>query len=132
MNTDKWAATLHCDDGEKLENRVARRVAYLEKHYQPTQWVISDIDATGRCGGSLTRRLNNKGILRLSSAELLDVLNEDGQVIELDAALMKYGKELFRILIRDGVSADALGTSNLLPSPILGNHDDIDVELFMW
>ncbi|MBM3239486.1 hypothetical protein FJZ31_24600 [Candidatus Poribacteria bacterium] len=132
MNPDKWAVTLRNDEMEKLEDRVALIVEFLAKHYQPSQWVISDIDATGCYGGSLTRRLNDEGSLCLSSAELLDILKEDGQVIDLDAVLVKDDKELFRILIRDGISVDALGTGNLLPSSALKNYDEVDTELFLW
>ncbi len=132
MNSDKWAVTLCYHAQEKLEDRVALIVEYLAKHHHRGQWVLSDIDATGHSGGKLTRQLNNEGILRLSSADLLDVLKEDGQIIELDAALMKDNQELFRILIRDGISVDALGTGNFLPSSALGNYHDVDVELFIW
>ncbi|MBI1924206.1 hypothetical protein HYR99_08130 [Candidatus Poribacteria bacterium] len=132
VNPDKWAVTLCYDAQEKLEDRAGRTVEYLAKHSHPSQWVISDIEATGRNGGSLTRRLNNEGTLRLSSTDLLDVLREEGQVIELDAVLVKDNQELFRILIRDGVSVDALGTGKFLPLSALGNYHDVDVELFMW
>jgi hypothetical protein len=132
MNPNRWAATLRYNGNEKLEDRVALIVEYLAKHYQLSQWVISDIDATGRRGGSLTRRLNMEGSLRLSSAKLLDILREDGQVIDLDAVLVKDDQELFRILIRDGVSVDALGSGSCLPSSALGNYEAIDAELFLW
>ena len=132
MNPNQWAATLRYTEKEKLEDRVAVVVEYLAKHYPFSQWVISDIDATGRHGGSLTRRLNNEGSLCLSSAKLLDILREDGQVIDLDAALVKDDREFFRILVRDGVSVDTLGTGNPLPSSALGNYDEVKADLFLW
>ncbi|MEZ2235621.1 hypothetical protein [Microcoleus sp.] len=44
----------------------------------------------------------------LSSSDLLSVLKEEDQVIELDATLLKDGDELFKIMMRDGVSVDVL------------------------
>jgi hypothetical protein len=132
MKTDKWGVTLRRDVQEKLEGRVAPIVEYLGKQHEPCHWMISDLDATGPSGGKLTSRLNAKTTLSLSTGELIDILREDGQVIELDATLMKDDKECFKVLIRDGVSTDILGTGPRLSRSILGKHDDVDIGLFMW
>lgn len=132
MEPDKWALTLRCDDHERLEDRVALIVEYLGNLYEPNQWLISDLDATGKKGGQLTLRLNDEEILWLSNNHLVDILMEEGQIIELDATLVKNDSKLFRILIQDGVSIDILGTGQLLPLSVLGNYGLVDTELFMW
>jgi hypothetical protein len=128
----KWAVTLCCEAEEKLELRVAKILEYLDKNYLLKQWAISDIDATGNYGNSLTARCNNEGIFQVSAADLLEVIREEGQVIELDASLIKDGEELFKILIRDGVSIDVLGSGEMMPLAVLGKYVYVNKELFMW
>lgn len=127
----KWAVTLCCEAEEKLELRVAKIVEYLDKTYLLKQWAISDIEATGSYGNCLTARCNNLEIFQVSTCDLLEVMREEGQVIELDASLIKDGEELFKILIRDGVSIDVLGSGEMMPLTILGKYVYVDKELFM-
>jgi hypothetical protein len=128
----KWAVTLCCEAEEKLEWRVAKILEYLDKNYLLKQWVISDIEATGSYGNCLTARCNNEKIFQVSTADLLEVMREEGQVIELDASLIKDDEELFKILIRDGVSIDLLGSGEMMPLTVLGKYVYVDKELFMW
>jgi hypothetical protein len=128
----KWAVTLCCEAEEKLELRVAKILEYLDKNYLLKQWVISDIEATGSYGNCLTVRCNNREIFQVSTSDLLEVMREEGQVIELDASLIKDDKELFKILIRDGVSIDLLGSGEMMPLTVLGKYVYVDKELFMW
>ena len=129
----KWAVTLCCEDNEKLEARVARIVEHLARYYEePKQWEIADLDATGSLGNRLTRQGNDRDALYLSDWELLEMLQEDGQAIELDAALVKNGQKLFKISIRDGCYLDVLGTGEILPNSVLGNYNKVDRELFLW
>ncbi|NER24396.1 MAG: hypothetical protein F6J96_27570 [Symploca sp. SIO1C2] len=131
MKPDKWAITLCCKPQEKLENRVSNIVEYLVQNYQQTQWIISDIDATGSCGDKLTSHFNDEGILYLSSKELLTVLQEDGQVIDLETTLIKDEQELFSIIVQDGISIDVLGVGDILPLTVLGKYVPTDIKLFM-
>ncbi len=128
----KWAVTLCPEAEEKLELKVAKIIEYLEKNYLLKQWVISDIEATGSYGNCLTARCNNQEIFQVSTSDLLEVMGEEGQVIELDASLIKNDDELFKILIRDGVSIDLLGRGEMIPLTILGKYVYVDKELFMW
>ncbi|HBL15073.1 MAG TPA: hypothetical protein DD379_27510 [Cyanobacteria bacterium UBA11162] len=132
MKLQKWAITLCCDDEEKLELRVANLVQYLAQNNQPNQWIVSDIDATGNCGDQLTSRCNHEGLLYLPSTEFLTVFREDGQVIDLEATLAQNDRELFKILVQDGVSIDVLGFGDLPPLTVLGKYVSVDVALFMW
>jgi hypothetical protein len=50
----KCAVTLCCEAEEKLGLRVKKIVEYLDKNYVLKQWAISDIEATGSYGNSLT------------------------------------------------------------------------------
>jgi len=130
--SQKWAVTLCCEAEEKLELRVAKILEYLDKNYLLNQWAISDIEATGSYGHCLTVRCNNVEIFQVSTADLLEVMTEEGQVIELDASLVRDDEELFKILIRDGVSIDLLGSGEMMPLTVLGKYVYVDKELFMW
>ena len=131
--SQKWAVTLSCWEGEKLEERVAKIVTYLANNSHLTyQWVISDLDATGNYGDRLTKLGNSQETFLLSSEELLNLLHSEGQVIELEANLLEEGQELYKIIIRDGFSIDVLGSGELLPEKVLGNYIPTDRKLFLW
>ncbi len=131
--SQKWAVTLCCEEQETLESRVAKIVEYLGENWDlSNEWVISDIDATGRCGDRLTKKGNNQEVFSLSTSDLLGVLNEEGQVIELDASLIKSGDEVFKIMIRDGISVDVLGSGEVLPLTVIGKYVAVDNSWFLW
>ncbi len=131
--SQKWAVTLCCEEQEKLESRVAKIVEYLaENRDLSTEWLISDIDATGKCGDRLTKKGNNQEVFSLSTWDLLGVLHEEGQVIELDASLIKSGDEVFKIIIRDGISIDVLGRGEVLPLTVIGKYVVVDNSCFLW
>lgn len=131
--SQKWAVTLCCEEQETLESRVAKIVEYLAENWGlSNEWVISDIDATGRCGDRLTKKGNNQEVFSLSTSDLLGVLNEEGQVIELDASLIKSGDEVFKIMIRDGISVDVLGSGEVLPLTVIGKYVAVDNSYFLW
>ena len=56
----------------------------------------------------------------------------EGQAIELGATLVKDERECYKIIIRDGLSIDVLGSGELLPTTVLGKYIPMDRELFMW
>lgn len=129
----KWAVTLSCSETEKLEWRVAKIVEYLaENETGLHHWVISDIDATGSYGDRLTRLGNNSETFSLSPDELLTLLSSEGQAIELETTLVKDERECYKIIIRDGLSVDVLGSGELFPALSRGTYIPMDRELFIW
>ena len=126
----RWAVTLRLTDSETLEGRAAPIVEYLAKHEGHIRWMVKDLDATGSLGGNLTQRVNQDRVLFILSAQLLDVLKEDGQIIELAASWIRDDDEILRIIIRDGRSIDILGTGHRIPPAVLGDHSDEDVGMF--
>lgn len=128
-----WAVTLKIAGQERLEERVLRVVQHLAATMQDhAGWYVEDIDATGSVGSEATHRLNAAQNIRLTTSQLSEILGEDGQVIELDAALQREGREVLRIIVRDGASADVLGTGELPGTVVLGEHIEVDPELFLW
>jgi hypothetical protein len=132
MKSSLWAITLSQTSEENLEERVALIADYLTKTYKDSQWQISGLDATGKQSGRLTLQLNDEEQLYLSSSEFLAILKEDGQVIDLDAAMLLSKQPLFKIIIQDGSSVDILGRGKLLPSDVLGAYQTSDPKLFLW
>ncbi|MEG4506387.1 hypothetical protein QUA81_22680 [Microcoleus sp. F6_B4] len=72
--------------------RVTKIFEFLDKNYLLKQWTISDIEATGSYGNCVTARCNKEAMFQVSSSDLLEVMREEGQVIELDASLIKDDK----------------------------------------
>jgi hypothetical protein len=129
----KWAVTLSSEPEEKLESRVVKILDYLLKTNQlfPNQWVINLIDATGQYGDKLTQEQNHKDIIPLSTSDLLQLLAEEGQVIEIEATLMNNEEELLKIIIQDGASIDVLGSGAIFPISVLGNYQTVDRAMFL-
>jgi hypothetical protein len=130
----KWAVTLSSEPQEKLESRVVKLLDSLLNKNQifPNQWVINLIDATGKYGDKLTQEQNQKDIIHLSTSDLLQLFAEEGQVIELEATLMKHEEELLKIIIQDGSSIDVLGSGAIFPISVLGNYQTVDKAMFLW
>jgi hypothetical protein len=131
MKCKKWAITLLFNSQEKLEHRLFEIVIYLVHYYFLDKCRISDLDATGNLGDQLTNEINHKTFIHLFSREFLNLLHQEGQIIELEATLMEKEQELFKIIIRDGISVDILGSGKMIPRHILGDFISLDPELFL-
>jgi hypothetical protein len=132
MDSSPWAVTLNQTTEERLEERVASIANYLSKTYSDGQWQVLDLDATGECGGKLTLKLNEVEKLHLLPSDFLEVLTEEGQIIDLEAAILVAQQPLFKIIIQDGNSVDVLGRGNLPPSNVLGAYQTSEPQLFLW
>jgi hypothetical protein len=129
-NLQKSAFTLVIQPEEKIENRVYIIVNYLAKTYLESQWLITEIDATGLLGNRLTSILNNQENTTISSSDFLQLLQEEGQILDLEATLVKSSQEIITVFIRDGYSVDILGVTELLPVNVLNNCTQVDANLF--
>ncbi len=94
--------------------------------------MISAIDATGKSGDQLTKKGNTQDVFSLSTSDLLGVLNEEGQILELDASLIECRNEVFKIMIRDGISVDVLGSGEVLPLSVIGKYTVVENSWFLW
>ncbi|WP_437586875.1 hypothetical protein [Sorangium sp. So ce1000] len=129
-HTRPWAATLTLNHQERLESRIRTIVQSTTTTLTEDKWIIEEIDATGALGNRLTARANETTLINLTTSELLILLQEDGQIIELDASLEREGHIILQIIVRDGVSVDILGTGEPLSTSVLGSHTAIDPRLF--
>ena len=127
-----WAITLDIGDDERLESRVLAITEHVTAPLEQTSWSVEDIDASGPLGNKLTQLLNETRPVRITTRALSEVLNEDGQIIEMDATLEKDGDRVLRIVVRDGISVDVLGTGQPPDPNVLGKHRAIAPELFFW
>ena len=129
-NLQKSAFTLVIQPEEKIENRVYIIVNYLAKNYLESQWLITEIDATGLLGNRLTSILNKQENITISSSDFLQLLQEEGQILDLEATLVKNSQEIITVFIRDGYSVDILGVTELLLVNVLNNCIQVDANLF--
>lgn len=122
-----WAVTLITGANEPLEPRVVQVIRYLMQEHPTAVWRIEDIDALSQEGGALAEQMNNFGEFTLEYSKLINVLNADGQVIELDAVLVSNNQEKHnRIVIRDGSSIDVIGVDHILPESVIGRYTVLD------
>jgi len=129
----RWAMTLRLQPNESLETRLAAVVQYLQRFLGEGPWDVSDLDATGDLGGELTLTLNQTNKIAVSTSDLLRMLREPGNVIELDASLVREGEAALRLIVRDGTSVDILGAADIdLPPAVVGDHVSQDPTLFGW
>jgi hypothetical protein len=129
-NFQKSAFTLVIQPEEKIENRVYIIVDDLAKTSPESQWLITEIDATGLLGNRLTSILNKQKNITISSSDFLQLLQEEGQVLDLEATLVKNSQEIITVFIRDGYCVDILGVTELLPINVLNNCIQVDANLF--
>jgi hypothetical protein len=130
---EKSAITLVINPEEKIENRVFLIVDYLDKTYLQSQWIITEIDATGLLGNCLTHTLNNQQNTTIYPQQFLQILQENGQILDLEATLIKNPQapqDIITIIIRDGYSVDILGYTELLPVNVLKDFISVDPHLF--
>lgn len=124
------AMTLQIADEERLEDRVRKMVSHAMKEAPTRTWNIQDIDATGPLGGRMTARRNDEGVFHITGDELLEILAEDGQVLELDAT--QGVPPAVRIVVRDGRSVDVLGFEPMPDERVVGPFSEVDPNLFLW
>ena len=105
----------------------------MAKTYPQSQWKITEIDATGLLSNFLTHTLNNQQNTIIPAHEFLQIFQENGQILDLEATLIKNHQEqqeIITILIRDGYSVDILGFTELLPVNVLKDFISVDPHLF--
>ncbi len=132
MEIDKWVITLCLDAGERIEQRLAQAIQYGSAYYGGDVWVVVAVDATGPRGNKLTELLNNTPFTNLTTSDLLNITEEDGQVFDIEATLRKKDHALFQVRVQDGCFLDVLGTGAFKPSPLLGKYEMNDLALFDW
>jgi hypothetical protein len=123
-----WAMTLNISNDETLEKRLSSILNYIIAAHYPTELSISDLDATGKFGNQLTQKVNSNEEISISDEELLTLLNEDGQILEMNLNISSAAAS-FRIIIRDGTDLDMLGDVHL-PAGIIGQYTQIDLSNF--
>jgi hypothetical protein len=88
--------------------------------------IISYIDATGQADNLLTERNNNEEEIQTDILEMISLVQEDGQIFDLDLSLNSDNK--FEILVTDGQDIDILGEEHDLSS-LIGEHVDLDPKI---
>ena len=132
MEINKWVITLCLDDDESIEPRLAQAIEYGSAYYGGDVWFVSDVDATGIEGSKLTQLLNKTPFTYVTTSDLLNIIEEDGQIFDMEATLKKEDHAIFQAQVLDGHLIDVLGTGPLEPSPLLGKYKPNDVSLFVW
>ena len=121
MTGELWGHKLYVRSTERYEPRIVQIVEFLQLEHPDGQWLITDIDGLGRLAGELTMRWNAERAFWISTDELLAALNEDGQMIELEATFEYRTQRICRILLVDGLYLEVIGAGEIFPARILGS-----------
>lgn len=125
----KWVKSVVIEPEQSIESRLKEILLKMYDLYGHIQFIVYDIDVTGKLGNELTQKTNRGEKVLLDVSVFIALLEEDGQVFELDAYTNEIG--FCRILITDGIDLEFLGSedSNAIIG-LLGKHSDLDPELF--
>ncbi len=130
---ERWVVTLRLEPEESLDERAARVVEYLTQDKGIIDWVITDLEALGPLGDPLSTQVEeSKRRLQVTANTLLSMLRDGGQVIELQATVIREGRKLWQVVIRDGYSLDVLGSGAKLPDSVLGEYKESNPRDFYW
>jgi hypothetical protein len=122
-----WIISLTLDADDSIEKKLERVLDYIFGKDENILVFVSDIEATGKVGVSLTRKSDqNREGFDSSKDELLNVVNELGQIFELEAYFSNSKK--FIVIVRDGGLIDFLGDSSKPSIEDVGAYVDGDLE----
>ncbi len=107
-------------ESEKHEQRIWKLIKYIVEVQKKIEICVSEVDATGKYGNELTQKLNDHSELIITSENVFELLNEDGQVIEGDFKISLNGKVIAKIEIRDGRYVDVYEDGFKFPDHVLG------------
>ena len=123
----KWAINLILEN-ETIEKRLVTIVEYVVKNHRNVKCQIDDLDATGCLGNELTKKLNQQHTATLDCQHFLEILNEDGQIFELNMTL-KSADCTYLMIVRRGGDVDLIG-HELLPQSVVGRHKELYIGLY--
>jgi hypothetical protein len=123
----KWAKVLKIDPSDSIEKRLRDILWKFYSQSGDIKCIIYDIDATGKNGNELTKRINSGEEIESKLSVLVNVLEEDGQVFELELSVLAEG--IFKVLITDGQHIDVLGENKSI-IPFLGDYDELEADSF--
>lgn len=109
-------------ESEKLEQRIWKLIKYIVGVQKKIEICVSYVDATGKYGNELTQKLNDHFELIITSENLFELLNEDGQVIEGDFKISLNNKVIVKIEISDGRYVDVYEDGFEFPDHVLGKY----------
>jgi hypothetical protein len=124
----KWAISLDIENNLDIQKRLQVLFRHIFNNAKDIHCSIEDLDATGPLGHELTMKLNETEVVGISPEMAVELVNEEGQVFELDMLLKS--EDSYRIIVRDGSSIDVLGNGVLLPLTATGYFKPIDISYF--
>ncbi|WP_017327646.1 hypothetical protein [Synechococcus sp. PCC 7336] len=148
MNSQPWAVTL-IDRGEgNLEERLEKIIEHIGSLHQIDSagrlstsiasghklpfWKIEDLDSTTENTSDIISKLDECGSVEIATQQFVEILKKDGQIVELSAKLCDRDKDIYWIIVRDGISVDILGYGEVFSNDVLGEYRAVSPVLFNW
>lgn len=110
---------------QTIDARLFQLISYLIKTNPKAIIQLDDLEAYGVKGDIVSELLEvNRGLrLNISQKLLLEILQEDGQIIEM-GLFIEAGSDKFEIIVADGSIIDILGDGDKLPEEAVGEYRD--------
>jgi hypothetical protein len=92
---------------------------------------LEDLEATGPLGNELTIKMNQSDVgLEVNKSQLLQLLEEDGQIFECELRVKLFEKDQFIVVVRDGDILDILGNGPKPSEAQIGPYQDLDLSCY--
>jgi|GEM_PF-2390165 len=130
-NETRKAVALKLLKGERLEDRIRTLLFFVKTEYSNLVFFVCDIDATGALGCELSDLIELDKSLKLDFSSLINLLTEDGQIIELMMKVADSVSTIMEVMVRDGQDINVISSEDrIFHENALGSFDFLDVGLF--
>ena len=127
-----WIISLIINNERSIESAISSFLNYFISPNLSYDFFLNDLEATGPLGNELSNKIG-KGVkdLKLDKNELVQLLREDGQLIELELRIKLDNNNQYVIIVRDGDVLDILGNGPKPSELQVGPYQDMDVNLYL-
>ena len=125
MDGTTWNIALKLPAKKPVEPLVAQVIRHVDHVHPEAEWVIQDLEAIDPKGGKLGNEIDERGALVTTPAKLLDLLGNDGQVVELDVIVTHNQETFCRLIVVDGAHVMLVGKNALPPETAVGPYTEL-------
>jgi len=127
-----WAISLILNNNRDIDSKIKNFLDFFLFPNISYEYFLEDLEATGPLGNELSDKIE-QGVkdLRMNKSELVQLLEEDGQLIEFELHVKLDVRDQFIIIVRDGDILDILGTGPRPSELQVGPYRDMDINLFL-
>lgn len=92
--------------------------------------IITWLDASGEAWDDIVEQTDEDEEAEIPMREFIERLKADGEIMDLEANLLKDEEQILQVAIVDGNSVDIIGAGTKPNADTFGPHQDITSEYF--